>query len=712
MRRLVPVLLLALALAGCATPVRLELPSLDVQPQPSPVQSVVRDAHGEQIAVLRTHHREPVAYADLPEVLVDAVLAAEDQRFFDHGGVDARAIARAAIANQRAGEVVQGGSTITQQLAKNRYLPEAEATLERKVTEARLARELEQRMGKESILTDYLNTIYLGEGAYGIAAAASVYFDAEPADLDLAEAALLAGIIREPVAASPHRDPERALAARARVLEQMVATGAISPEEADEAARAPLALADPPEPPATEHPFFVDAVVRELLADPRLGEDETARVQKLYGGGLEIETTIDPRAQAAAEEAAATGRERLAGAPGGDPEVAAAVVRPADGHVLAVVGGADHGDREFDLATQGRRQPGSAFKTFALVAALEDGWRLDDTIDSGSVSLRVDAHGDAWTVRSATSGPMRLDQALARSSNGAFARLAVEVGGERVAEAAHRLGISSELGTHPAIALGGLREGVSPLEMASAYAAIAAGGVSHDPVLVTRVTDAEGHLLADASLDASPRVAVDGETAWFATRALQAVIEDGTGTLADPGRPAIGKTGTSQRYRDAWFAGSTPELAAAVWIGHPDTAQRLLDPAGAPVMGGSWPARVWRDLVVAALDGVPEHDFPYPEHLEITLRVDPVRDCVLAPDDPAGETVTGLPGELPDHRCPEPEPEPEPEDDPTEETATPDADDSPGGSDNEPGDSDNDPGDSENDPGDSENDGDDADERD
>ncbi|QBI19179.1 penicillin-binding protein [Egibacter rhizosphaerae] len=698
--------LLVLGLAGCASPVRLDLPDLDAEPQSAPVQSEVYDASGERIAIFRTDHREPVRFAELPEVLVAAVIAAEDRRFYEHGGVDARSIARAAIANQRAGAVVQGGSTITQQLAKNRYLPEAEPTLDRKVTEARLALELEDRMSKDAILADYLNTIYFGEGAYGIAAAARTYFDTDVADLDLAQSALLAGIIPEPVRASPHHDPERARQARAEVLRRMVETGAIDRPAADEAATAELGLADPPEPAETEHPFFVDLVRRELLADPRLGDDPAARFERVHGGGLRIETTIDPEVQAAAEEAVATHREQLSTGDD-DPEVAAAVLRPGDGHVLAVVGGSDHDERPFDLATQGRRQPGSAFKPFALIAALEDGYRPGQTIDSGSVSLTIDEYGEPWRVRSNTSGPMPLDRALEVSSNGAYARLGHELGGGRIAEVAQRLGIDADLGTHPALALGGLREGVTPLELAASYATVAAGGVHAEPRAVARVTDSDGRTVIDD--EPEQEVVLDEEVAWHATEALRGVVLNGTGQLADPGRPALGKTGTSQGYRDAWFAGATPELAASVWIGHPDRARRLEGPSGAPIEGGSWPARIWRDLVVGALGDGEERDFPYPEHLEVTRIVDDRQGCVLdaapgaelveAVDE--GEAVRGfadaqpvvrtrLPGELPERACPEPtdadeedeaeeaedeEPETEDEPDPETDTAEPAEDD-------------------------------------
>ena len=651
--RVIVLVALAALVAACGSVVHVEVADLALEPAATPAQSHVYAADGSKLATLRVEHREPARPEDLSELLIDAVVAAEDRRFFEHRGIDGRAVARAALANQRAGSVIQGGSTITQQLAKNRYFPEAEETLERKAAEAHAARQLEAEMSKDEILAAYLDTVYFGAGAHGIVAAAEAYFDVTPAELSLEQAALLAGLIRSPEGASPYHDPERAREVRDDVLGGMAATGAVTRQEAAAAAAAPPQVRERPPAPPTRHPYFVAHVLRELRAEPALGADEAERLRVLYGGGLSIHTTLEPAVQVAAEAAAAefsTDPEA--------PEVAVAAVRPADGHVLGVVGGRDFGEREFDLAIQGRRQPGSAFKTFALVAALDSGWRLDSELASGSAALALDG-GESWQVQSSTAGPMSLRDALAKSSNGAFARLALEIGGKAIADAAAELGVTSPVGHHPAVSLGALDSGVSPLEMASAYGTLAAGGVHAPPQAIARIEGPEGAVLWQAPDER--RIAVDGAVAWFATQALSDVIASGTGGLADPGRPAGGKTGTSQDHRDAWFVGATPDLAAAVWMGHPDEARTARDPAtGGTLEGGGWPARIWRHTVEEALAGVPAQEFPYPAHLERTVLINPDSGGLATEWCPMTEELTGLPGELPEHHCPlhgPPEPE-------------------------------------------------------
>jgi membrane peptidoglycan carboxypeptidase len=668
MARIVPVLLcLCLLATGCGSFVRVEVQVGDVQPVEAPQQTLVYASDGSRIATLRFANRTLVDYDQLPQLLIDAVVAAEDRRFFDHDGVDLRAIVRAALANRRAGRIVQGGSTITQQLIKNRYFPKAEDTLERKATEAQLARELERAASKDEILIDYLNTVYLGTGAYGIQAAAQTYFGTDVAALDTTQAALLVGLMRAPESASPYQHPDRARAERRRVLDAMVAEGYLSRADAAAAARAPLGVIGPPAPPATRFPYFVEHVKRVLLRDPAFGPDEEARVRWLFGGGLRVYTTIDPALQEKAEAAA----QSFWSGPD-DPEVAIAVVEPGTGRLVAAVGGRDFASNQFDLATQARRQPGSVFKTFALVAALRDGMRPDDRIDSGSARLAIG--DDFWSVRSATSGLITLRDALVHSSNGAFARLALRVGGARIAEQARLMGVSAPLNTDPAVALGGLTHGVSPLDMASAYATLANGGVHIPPTVVTRVTDANGALVWQPP--AERRVAVTAEVAWQTTQGLRAAIEEGTGRLARLDRPAAGKTGTVQQYRDAWFVGYTPQLSAAVWVGYPDAPRPLLNVHGvARVEGGTWPARIWRVFMEAAHEGQPVLEFDYPEHLEITVLVDPTTELLATPWCPLTEERRGLASDLPVQYCPVHGPPlpPEPSDDGGPASETPEA---------------------------------------
>ena len=633
----------------------MQVEAVPLRAKPSSVaeQTLVYASDGSVIATLRVQNRVTIDRDDVPQVLVDAVLGAEDRRFYRHDGIDVRAIARAALANQRAGTVVQGGSTITQQLVKNRYFRDAPQTLRRKSAEMRLALRVELERSKDEILTDYLNTIYLGEGAYGVQAAARHYFGIDAARLRLPQAALLAGLIRSPETNSPSRHPVAARAARRRALAGMVATGAIGPRRARWAAGQPLGVRARAASPTTRYPYFVEYVKRVLLANPALGPDEASRVSALYRGGLRIHTSIDPNLQAKAEAAASAHLPDNS-----DPEVAIAVIRPRSGRVVAAVGGRDFRRLQFDLATQAHRQPGSAFKTFALVAALRSGMRLDDLMDSGSATLLGSDGDDPWPVSSSTVGQLSLDRALALSSNGAFARLAVELGGPRIAEQAQAMGVTSDTGSNDAIVLGGLRHGVTPLEMASAYATLANTGIHVPPMPIVKITDAEGSLLWHPTPD--PRVAVDPENSYLSTQALQEVVESGTGQAARLPRPAAGKTGTTQNYRDAWFVGFTPQLAASVWVGH-TRPRPMYDVHGVSrVEGGTFPARIWQSFMTAALAGKPVRPFPYPSRLAVTVRVDPASGLLAAPWCAPGVVHTALPKQLPTSSCPQPPPPPTP----------------------------------------------------
>lgn len=642
MRRLVPIVMVCALLAtACGDLVRVEVRVDDLRPVPTPAQSHIFAADGSRIATLRLANREKAKLRELPAVLLRAVVAAEDRRFYVHDGVDLRAIGRAALANQRAGRVVEGGSTITQQLIKNRYFPDAPESFGRKIGEAKLAYDLEARHSKKKILVEYLNTIYFGAGAYGVIAASRAYFGLPPRELTLRQAALLVGLIRSPESASPYEHPRRARRVRNAVLAAMAEQGLVAPGKAAATARRALGVRPRPAPPRTRYPHFVEYVKRRLLADPSFGVNEKARIRRLYGGGLRIHTTIDPRIQSVADDAA--GRFI-----GDDPQVGIAVVRPADGHLLALHGGRDFDGLQYDLATQARRQAGSTFKTFALVAALRQGARLHDVYESSSAFF--DLEGSTWSVRSSTSGPLTLARATALSSNGVFARLAVELGGQRIADQAHSMGVNSPIGNNPAIVLGGLRRGVTVLDMASAYGTLANGGIHTPVVAVTHVTDEDGDVLWRAPKERT--VVMDGATAWFATKALQGVIEHGTGTAARLGRPAAGKTGTVQSYSDAWFVGYSPQLSTAVWMGYPDAPRPLLSVHGVSrVSGGSWPARIWREVMLGAHANRRVRRFRYPEHLSVTVQVDPQGDCLATEESTVVENWTGLPGELPAAPC-------------------------------------------------------------
>jgi penicillin-binding protein 1A len=649
---------LALLVTGCGEVVTLALPTaedLDLEPRAVPVGSVVYDAAGEPLAVLRTEYREPVSLTDVPRHLVDAVLVAEDQRFYDHRGVDLRAIARAALANHTSGRTHQGGSTITQQLVKNLYLPDADRTSATKLREAVLARELEAQRSKADLLETYLNTVYLGEGAHGIQAAAWTYFRTEVAELTLAQSALLAAIIRAPERLTPTRAPQAAAARREDVLRRMAEAGKITASDRDAALATPVEVHGRPPAPETREPHVVDLVVRTLLADPSFGPTEAERAARLYGGGLHVHTTLDPTLQ---ELARRTLTEAFPDPE--DPEAAIAAVDPATGAVRAVVGSRAHEELQFDLATQARRQPGSTFKTFVLAAAVADGLGPDTVLDGrqGEVVL---AGGGRWEVRNhdRRSHPrVTLAEATRASVNTAFARLGQQVGVARVAGLATAMGVRSPVpADDPQITIGGGRLGVTPLDLAAAYGTLANLGTHVPTSIVDRVEDARGATVWVP--DRAPRPALPPSAAFVTTEILRGVVDRGTGTAARvPGWQVAGKTGTTSDHADAWFVGTTPVLAVAVWVGHAEGRVPLLDVRGVRrVTGGSWPARLFATFVRGALADLAPVPFTLPDDEYALVDVDPVSGLLAAAWCP-GETRR-LPKVLaPTATCPQPPPPP------------------------------------------------------
>ncbi len=551
-------------------------------------------------------NRQILNSGEIPQVMRDAVVAIEDERFYMHQGVDFLGILRAAWANVMNREIVQGGSTITQQYIKNAYITD-DQTLDRKLREAALAYQLEKQWSKDKILNEYLNIIYFGEGAYGVEAAAQEYFGVNAADLTIAQAALLAGLPKAPSAYSPRRDAGKAMARRDLVLNHMYQQHYISSAQLQKALDAPLALVEKSGEEGTTLPYWVE-MVREQLVD-RYGSST------VLGGGLLVYVSVDLGLQEKAEAAISAVLDQP-----GDPSAALVSIDVRSGRLLAMVGGSDFSKLQFNLATQGRRQPGSAFKPFVLVAALQQGVSPDALYDSGPFTVAL-PNGD-WEVSSTDKGPISLAEATARSSNGVYARLVMDVGADAVAETAYSMGIQTSLGDdpNPAIALGGLTTGVSPLEMAMAYATLATGGEALSssvrfgeeqdafPVAIVRVTDSDGSVLDENEVVRS-RV-LDEDTAALATDCLRRVISEGTGTAADIGRPAAGKTGTTQNNRDAWFVGYTPEIVTAVWVGYPTEQKAMTDVHGVTVTGGSLPAQIWAAFMKQALEDVPVSGFP------------------------------------------------------------------------------------------------------
>ncbi|MBT8213397.1 MAG: transglycosylase domain-containing protein, partial [Acidimicrobiia bacterium] len=482
-------------------------------------------------------NRIPVEYDDLPAHLVNAVVAIEDERYWTHGGVDLKAVMRALVVNVEAGEIIQGGSTITQQYLKNTVLT-PDVTLDRKVEEAVLSLRLEESLTKEEILERYLNTVYFGSGAYGIGTAAETYFDKRVSDVTLGEAALLAGLIRRPTLTDPFLYPDAAIERRTVVLDKLVELEWIDQETADVADIEALDLNQREALTQAEFPYFVEEVKRRLLDDPQLGATATDRYNALFRGGLHIHTTVDPLMQESAELAVADVLNEQ------DPSGALVAIDPRTGHVLAIVGGRDFYDTEdpvaqFNLATQGRRQAGSSFKPFVLAAALENGIGTDTVLRGGS-TVTVNTDSGPWTVSNFDESifpDLTVTEATVFSVNVAYAQLIDAVGPRSVERLAEAAGITTDLQPYHSLALGA--QEVSVLDMTSAYGTFANGGTHIEPVLVTRIENSEGVNVWEATPAVTP--VLERAVADTVTSTLAEVVKRGTGQQARIGRPMAGK---------------------------------------------------------------------------------------------------------------------------------------------------------------------------
>lgn len=568
-------------------------------------RSAVVAADGSRLAVVHDGvNRHVVPLHETPELLRQAVLAAEDKRFWEHRGYDTGAMARALLANVRAGEVTQGGSTISQQVAKQNYSG-GEESMFRKAKELLYAVALEERLSKEGLFERYLNQVYFGSQAYGVAAAAEEFFGIDVKRLAVEQAALLAGLIRAPGALDPRTDPASATIRRNQVLASMTSLGAISPDSAAEAASKPVAVLPARAAPVTD-PFVVEAVKREFLAIRAFGETEAERRQLLLAGGLEIRTTVEPRLQEAARTALGSVSDRLGSA--------LVALDPRSGAILAIHNGGEAASGHFDVATQGRRPPGSTFKPLAAAAALEAGMPQNQyLVGDGPIELDYRGAPEPWRVDNfggARHGPVVLADAVIDSVNTAFAQISIAVGPEKIADMAQRLGIDAQRAMGPpesrgpAVALGGLSNGVSPLELTSAYGAFAAGGAHAPPYLIRQVVDRQGRELYKAEPALQP--VLDNAVTGILVDILQDAVAEGTGSAAAlAGWEPLGKTGTSEKGADAWFVGATPVLSAAVWVGHPQTTEPVRG-----LTGGAVAAPVWGAFMNAALRGKEPVTFP------------------------------------------------------------------------------------------------------
>ncbi|MDQ3537723.1 MAG: transglycosylase domain-containing protein [Actinomycetota bacterium] len=617
--------------AACAPVLRLQPTPGVTLPLPTQTSQVLA-ADGSVLAELAGEQdRDIVALRKMPRVLRDAVVAVEDARFYAHAGVDARAIARAVVRNARAGEIREGGSTITQQLAKNAVVGSAR-TLRRKLSEAGVALQLEQRYSKDEILERYLNTVYFGNGAYGVQTASRRYFGIDVGGLRLGQAAMLAALLRSPAVYDPYRHPRRARARRDLVLELMQQQALAGGGRVTAARASPLGIVAAPRRNDWRAPWFVDHVVDVLQHDRRfavLGKNPAERAEAVFGGGLRISTTLDPVWQVAAEQAVA---DTLTSS--GDPHAAVVAIDPATGGIRALVGGRGYDDgtayARFNLATDAARQPGSTFKQLVLATAIAKGYDLDETFPGGRRVVLKPRLGEPkpYPVDNYGShdyGPMTLRDATAYSVNVVYARLIAAVGPRAVVNTARRAGVRRYLPAIRSLALG--TQEVSPLEMAAVQATLAAGGIYRAPTVVTRITEADGTVLYHRGTPRGQR-AIDRPVAWLTTQALQGVVEHGTGERANLHRPTAGKTGTTQRGADAWFVGYTPDLAAAVWVGFPKGAVAMEPPrTRIRVEGGTWPAEIFARFGSRALADVPSHDFPAPAMALSTVPVDARRNC-------------------------------------------------------------------------------------
>ncbi len=598
-----------------------ELP--DKRPSIEAVPSTVYDALGNRIGIFRgfdeTVEVEP---DDIPQVLKDAVVAIEDKRFWEHNGIDYEGIARATRVNLAAGGVAQGGSTLTQQYVKNVYLSQ-DQTLERKVDEALLAREVEKQLSKEEIMFGYLTSSYYGSGAYGIGAGAKIYFNKPIEELDASEAATLAGVVKAPTRLSPFIDVEAADERRRLVLAAMYEQGYLDQSEYERNLARTLWSADDTSPPptlvtllvprpkkgASRFPFFVDLVEAELTG--QLGPD------LVYTGGLTIETTIEPDLQAKAEAAVSARLENTES----PVEMALVSLDPTDGHIKAMVGGRDYDVSQVNLATGGSTgfQPGSSFKPLVLAAAIDEGLAPETRYPAPGQWLVPGCQGGECTVSNydfRDYGDITLREAMRASVNTVFAQLVLDVGLSNTVSLARRLGLdyAADRSYGPSVALGAVE--TSPLAMASAYGTFANRGLRSEPTAISRVIDAEGNVLIDNRARPGRKV-LSPTTADNVTSVLADVITSGTGQRADIGRPAAGKTGTAQAYRAAWFVGYTPQLSTSVWMGHSDRLESLRNVNGVgQVTGGSHPAVAWGQFMAAAHENLEVIEFPEPAEIE------------------------------------------------------------------------------------------------
>jgi penicillin-binding protein 1A len=617
-----------------------------LQPVSTERTSFVYAADGSLLgAIPAERNREPVALREVSPWMRKATVAIEDRRFYTHGGVDYEGIARAFWRDVTAGKVVEGGSTLTQQLVRNLYLSR-ERTLGRKLKEACLAIELSRKWSKDRILQAWLNQVYFGNRAYGVEAASQAYFAKHARSLTLREAALLAGLPQAPSLYDPFRDPAAALERRNQVLAAMLGNGDITQRQYAAALRAPgLGLRPGKLYTRIREPYFFSYVYDQLVA--------AYGANTVRFGGLRVYTTIDRAFQRAAQEAIRSTLDEP-----GDPGSALVAINPANGAIRAMASvSPGQGVSQFNLASQARRQAGSTFKTFVLTAAVMKGINpATSSYVSAPFHYQPNPETKAWDVSTydhSYLGWTSIERATLRSDNTVYAQLTLGVGPQNVAGTARRMGVQSPLHAVPSIGLGTL--GVSPLDMASGYATLAAGGVYSKPTAIRKVVFPNEKDDSGIAKPERKRVVPDW-AASVVTKILDENVKYGTGTQAAFGRPAAGKTGTTDDHADAWFCGYTPNLAASVWVGYPRGEIPMENVHGIAVTGGSFPAEIWRRFMQRVLRYSPPENWPKPtsepvwkpfQRGKYALTYDPYYRPPARPTAPAPKRTTTTPATTP-----------------------------------------------------------------
>ncbi len=581
-------------LVGLATSFR-NLPDVRVLRTYVPTETTyIYDIKGKELASLHGEaNREVVKLDKISPTLKRAVLAMEDSHFYMHHGINPNSVGRALLMNWERGTVVEGGSTLTMQLVKNLFL-RPERKFSRKVAEAVMAIRVEQIFTKDQILEMYLNQIYWGHNNYGIQTASQSYFAKSADKLNLAESAMLAGLIQSPEEYSPFVNKEVAKQRQSLVLSRMRDLGWITASEEEAARKQPLKIGKLTSWESSQLPYITEAVVNEL--NERFGRDAVLK------GGMRVQTTIDYKFQRMAEETIRRAHDNLRYRGLYPDQVALAAVDPRTHFVKALVGGISYEKSQFNRAVQARRQPGSSFKPFVYYTAFATGkYSPESTVIDAPVSYR---DGDGWyspqNYGGGFSGAMSIRTALINSTNIPAVKIGKAVGLDKVIETCRTLGIKSPMEPVTSLPLGAI--GVTPLEMAGGYASFASNGWYSEPTVIVRVTDSGGNVLLDNT--PKPRLVLDPWAAASLNSVLQGVVSGGTGTAAQIGRPAAGKTGTTSSERDVWFVGYVPQLAAAVWIGNDDNR-----PLGGGATGGGFAAPIWRDFMLQALKNEPVQSF-------------------------------------------------------------------------------------------------------